>query len=325
MALIFVIAPLYEWVEAPFLFAELEERVPWTQPVYDLFEPLMKYLAGMRYDNLWRQLAYCTFNNALPVATAFALLLAACPKPAATLHYSALIVSSSPLSALALMPYLGLRLLPQLKRGRDWLRMFTSSGAVPAGILLLFCVAIYFSSTHDASQTRFLWQDSSLYKGLETDGAYRMGRYAIMLFLTAVPAIFFLYRRFHRLAAFRSSLFLMVFLPLIWVGYENNELLFKGSMPLFLCLSILYMLSFCHCRKRWVRTVFLLFFAASSMHFVVDVTLRFGHYYSWDPAMRERNIRNDWEGHLNHPGHMYYSRFIGKPSCPVILKTQDDL
>lgn len=324
MGIMFSVSSLFEWVEMPFLLRELAERVPSAQPVFEFFIPLWDYNNGFRYDDLWRQLAFSCFNNGLPVGIFFSLLLAARPRPAAMLHYSSLIVASSPLSALALLPYIGAKLITQVKRIRDCCRIVLSDIAVPSSLLLLTCVTAYLASTYDASQTRFLWQASPLYLDNSQNLDFRIVRYIIIFLLMGSPAWVFLHRQFRHTIAFHYVLLMLLILPLIWVGYENNEFLLKGSVPVFLFLSVLYTLAFSSCRQQWKKRVMLLFFAASSMHFVVDITLRYAHYYSWDPVKREQNIRNDWEGHLNHPGHMYYSRFIGKPSCPVILKTPSE-
>lgn len=321
MGIIFMVAPVFEWVEIPFLLRELAERFPATQSIYDCSMPLWDWNIGFRYDNLWRQLALCSFNNGLPAGLLFALLMAARPQPAAALHYSALIVSSSPLSAVAFLPYLGMRLAAQVRSKADAKKLLLSHAAVPAALLLLVCVAAYFSSSVQASPPRFLWQYSNSYSGREQDLLYRLGRYAIIVSLTMLPAWFFLSKRFIHTAAFRSSMFLLMLLPLVWIGNDNNELLLKGSVTVFLFLAVLYMLAYCHCPQRWMRRALLAFFAASSIFFVIDLTLRFSHFYTWNPALMKQNINNEWGGHLNHHDRLFYSQFFGRPAYPCLLKT----
>jgi len=319
LGVMFLTAPLFEWVDAPFLLEEIAAVIPMAQPLADAFSPLGQWIEGFRYDPLWRQLAVFCFNNGIPAGVLFAFLMSIRARPLAMLFASAQIVSTSFFSALAILPLLAQWLWRQ--RGSlapTLLTRYAASILAPA-LMLVACVGMYLAGSNGAS-FHFLWQHSPDYRECEMEAGYRWLRYLVNLTLLAMPMIFFLRRRYKRTAFYQCSVLLAVFLPLLWVGYDNNELLLKGSVVLLLMLATLYALRFLSCNSRAVRAAMLLFFLLGSIHFLWDFVLRYAHYYTWNPQKMEKNINTRWQGHLEHPESKSYTRFSGTPLYPFLFK-----
>ena len=139
-----------------------------------------------------------------------------------------------------------------------------------------------------------------------------------IVLLMLVPMCLFLVGRYKNTAAFRVCVLLIVMLPLVWVGYENNELLFKGSAVVFMLLVLLYASALVQA-KGWRRAVLVVFCLLSAGEFCWDVGFRIVHKYTTDEQRMQQHIRDEWNGHLNHPDHLAYKNFFGRSPHASIL------
>ena len=69
---------------------------------------------------------------------------------------------------------------------------------------------------------------------------------------------------------------------------------------------------------RTMRCCILLLFAASAYIPFLDIQHRLREFGTSE-QQHESNIQNEWQGHLDHPEHYWYSRFWGK-EAPLFYK-----
>lgn len=270
---------------------------------------------NMNYFSLWRALSTYTFHCTTPALLLFSLLSSRLLPWRYILFACALIPLTSPLETVALLPLLTLTLLPRLKRqGKELL-----TDATWCVLPLLACVACYMMCS-DNSAIRLLWQDSPLYSPRPL--TYRLLKYALILPCCALPAFYFLWPRYRRLTLFRSAVALMVFLPVVWIGANNNELLFKGSAVMYLSLAPLYVSALYHGKgwRRWLLVGYLVLFSTNMSS---DIIMRVIPHYSWNADKMADNIDTRWQGHLNHPEEQHLTeQFFTTAPLPRLLYWQ---
>lgn len=261
-----------------------------------------------------------SYNHAVPAALAAALLFTRSCSARHLPLLLALSVLASPFAALALLPWALMRLRPRLRRG---------AGAMPfalnaaAALLWAAVAAAYLSGqAGQGSFAGFVWQDMPYWCGPMQSLPYRCGVLASMLLCALVPLWVLVHPRLRRTAFFRSLLLLGVALPLLWVGRLHNEWLYKGSLVFAMGQTALWSLSLKHAwhRRRWGYVVCaLLFFALSS-----EQCLRYlygkGKKMAFSSQGIELNLRQGWQGHLNHPDSYEYGNFFGVNRFPLLLK-----
>lgn len=127
-----------------------------------------------------------------------------------------------------------------------------------------------------------------------------------------LPSLFFLFPYFKKTAAFQAALTLVISLPIFWIGRLHNELLFKGCLITNLILAWLLCIRLIRSnRSRKIMLIsYLIICSSVCIHDLILLTLKYN--YSFSDEIKNHNIRNDWEGHLNHPSHPYYYQFWSK-------------
>lgn len=268
---------------------------------------------NMNYFSLWRALVTYTFHCTTPVLLLLSLFFGRMLPWRYILFVCSLVVLTSPLESLALLPLLAFVILPRLRQSGKELFAGVTWCALP----LLACVASYLMSS-DNSSARLLWQDSFLYTPRALQ--YRLLKYAIILPCCAVPAFCFLWKRYGKLSLFRAAVALMVILPVIWLGNtSNSDFLFKGSAVMYLCLAPLYASAWFHStgKRKLALACFFIFFGTNMSS---DVLMRVIPHYSWDTSQMTANIDSRWNGHLNHPEEEELtSLFFTEASLPDLL------
>lgn len=312
MAILFLTGPLNTWGELPYILRELSEKVNSLTPLAQVsYEYLGELNQGFAYVSFWNQIAFNSFNNALPFFVFMAWFFACRPQPVQALSAASLTVVTSPLTALVTLPYLAICKWKQ----RSELLTKRAFLLVPF-VLLLAVVALYYSGGN-SSTVAFLWNNLPEVSGKLADASARFSRHLLIMHLMIIPTFFLLRKRFKRTAAYRYAILLIALLPLIWIGRWNNELLIKGSILLFFLLAIMYALLICY-EKGVRRYAAIVFLALTSIMFFWDMAARFLHFYSWNPQQMEKNIRTAWNGHLNHPDHPWYKNFWGTRNSSIL-------
>lgn len=312
MAILFLTGPLNTWGELPYILRELSEKANFLTPLAQVsYEYLGELNQGFAYVSFWNQIAFNSFNNALPFFVFMAWFFACRPQPVQALSAASLTVVTSPLTALVTLPYLAICKWKQ----RSELLTKRAFLLVPF-VLLLAVVALYYSGGN-SSTVAFLWNNLPEVSGKLADASARFSRHLIIMHLMIIPTFFLLRKRFKSTAAYRYAILLIALLPLIWIGRWNNELLIKGSTLLFFLLGAMYTLLIRYEKgvRRYAAIVFLAF---TSIMFFWDMAARFLHFYSWNPQQIEKNIRSAWNGHLNHPDHPWYKNFWGTRNSSIL-------
>ena len=261
------------------------------------------------YTCLWHQLA-ATYNHAVAVMLFLCMVHGRLLNARTLLPVAALVVACSPLGALALLVYLACILLPQVRRGQ--LPQMLREPMLYAVLPLLALMALYFSSGA-VSQAVAGW-NASLYGGSAARflPAYLGGT----LFMVGALCVFGW--RYRRTSAFRAAALLLVIMPLVWLGLDTNEFLYKGSLVPFFVMAVLLHGSWPHA-GRVKRAVVALLFAACTFIPALDIQHRLREFGT-SPAQRELNLQNEWQGHLNHPEHPWYRQFWGPQAPPFFRK-----
>ena len=312
MGILFLTGPLNTWGELPYILSELSEKcnfiTPLVQVSYKYFGDLNQ---GFAYVSFWNQIAFNSFNNALPFFVFIALFFACRPRPVAMLSAASLTVVSSPLTALVTLPYLA------ICRRKQWRELLSKSAFLLAPFMLLLAVLGLYFSGGNSSTVAFLWNELPEVGGKLADASARFSRHLLLMHLMIIPTFFLLRKRFKHTAAYRYAIILIAVLPLIWIGRWNNELLIKGSTLLFFLLGVMYTLLIRY--EKGVRHyVAILYLTLTSIMFFWDMAARFLHFYSWNPQQMEKNIRSSWNGHLNHPEHPWYKNFWGTRNSSIL-------
>lgn len=259
------------------------------------------------YVGMWHQLV-STYNHGIMVVLFMAMVHGRVLRGAALLPVAALLVVSSPLGAVAVLVYL---VFLQLPRWRQLLLPLFRQPLLYAALVLLPVLGLYFGSG-EGSRCVPAWQGYVFAgKPLQLAVAYVLGSLCIMLPLAVCGW------RYRRTAGFRAAAALFLLLPWIWLGVDNNELMLKGTAVAYFFTAV-----FMHGRwphaGRTMRCCILLLFAASAYIPFLDIQHRLREFGTSE-QQHESNIQNEWQGHLDHPEHHWYSRFWGK-EAPLFYK-----
>lgn len=253
----------------------------------------------------WYHQITWTFNHAIPLMVVISMCFTKKLSLPVVLFSSSLLVSSSPLAALALLPYLAGRFFRFISReGRGSLHMLAFAILAVSPLLLADC--LYFLS-NPVSESRFMFVDMN-------GCLFPWERVIIMLILyvlfilntiVALRLFCFLYRR---TAAYGAALLLAFLLPIVWIGKENNELFFKASAVMYALIAFMMIRGYPYLSKkrRIFMIVWILITAIASCKDIGLVAER----YTWDENSMPRNYQLPWEG-MQPEEHRYYRRFWG--------------
>lgn len=179
-------------------------------------------------------------------------------------------------------------------------------------------MALYYMSG-DGSSVHFLWNNSPYYDSVDQASAGRWAHYAGILLALLAPAFIFLYKHYKRTMLFWSAVYLAVLTPIVWIGEEHNELIFKCSVIIHFSLSLLYASLFVHTRHKVARAALAVFMLIGMAGSVGDIGLRVLAHYSWDESAMKENTREKRLGDMREPEMKLYRRFHGeKPISPVL-------
>lgn len=215
-----------------------------------------------------------------------------------------MVLASSPLAAVALLPLLLLR------GGRSLLNVPTLA------VLPYVALPLLFLAGGVGGQVAFMRPlgECSL---VSLSSAQLWGRYFLQVLMVAVPALLLL-RRWWRTSWFAVAMLLAGLMPLLWVGLWNNEFIYKGAAVMWFCLAWLYASSWCHDKgsRKALLALFLLLSASDTYGQLVGALKSF----SWQQEARAQNTRNEWNGQLNQPGDARAAQFKGAPCLPGLFR-----
>lgn len=277
----------------------------------------------VRYFHFWGGLMYM-FNHLIPSFLLLAVIIARFIPVRFYLFLATLLLIIAPFTSLTLFPFLVILLFTYKKTA------IKEVFATPTNWLCLptfLVVAAYLSCQHGHENTSsfiWIWEQNPYNKDLihpfRKYAAVRIFRVFFVAAGILIPLFIILSKKLQHNLFFKYLLFLCFAIPICWVGRANNEIMYKGSVIIFVFMSLLlssqYVLS-----SKYHKLCIILFVAFSAFHIPSDVQNRQLLQYSWSDEKIKSNIRNSWGGHLNHPQKYEYANFFGQNQYPTILYT----
>lgn len=276
----------------------------------------LEYLNLLPVHVPWRTALNCTFNHSIPVFLTFTILV--CPYIPRLLYpfFAALMVSGSPLGAIAIFGILIYRLLPYFSNLKQ-IYTLASRWYLWVALLLVALVSLYFAEGSSAVSPRWAWEKVPVY-GLEK-ALVCTGQLAGAAFMIAASFVFLYKYRKTGLFIYMISMFMLC--SLFFIGSVNNEWQFKASLLPYCCFAFLASHAWKHMHRR-ARTLFVLFVFLSSGD-VVRNAINIFRTYSWDETRIQKNIRDEWQGHLYHPEHWASTAFWGDDKVnPIFIQNE---
>lgn len=257
---------------------------------------------------IWTACIRDTFHAGIPALVVMCLGYSKLSTPFSYYFIAALMLATSPLQAIVLLPLLvywtwpcikNLHALKKLICGITWL-------AIP----LVVCVAIYLSRCNESAGFRWIFENSEHNPAPIADSYSRMLFYVNTVLIILVPFILVLRRKLlHSPYAILVTILAFI-LPFCWIGRWVNEFIFKGSVVILFLMAVSY--GFIWIRsKAHTRCLLMLLFIASSYYTIRDINSRIIKTYSRNPVQMQQNISDDWEQHINHPDDPNYCHFFG--------------
>lgn len=262
----------------------------------------------MTWNTGWMQILY-TYNQAIAILVFLALYLSRLLDRERLLLAAPLVVCASPIASLAVAIFLACLVRPQ----GGFLPRLLKNPQLYIDTVLLLLLGLYFGSG-PGSECCAVWQ-ASANVGLS---AAEVGGLYLLSVLPMLGMLLLFGWRFRYTAGFTACMALTVTLPAVWVGLFNNEALFKGSGVVFFFVCYFLLGAWRHAERN-----FRVLLAAVLCAAAVIPSLRLQHHLrdlTFSLEQRALNIHNEWQGHLNHPEHPWYSQFWGAQAPPLFRK-----
>lgn len=297
-------------------YSDLFQSIPAGNVGIEKFCHFLQILPGKTLPGPWIGSFAQTFHQHVPVYVLLCLLFSRALPWQHWLFASSLIVLPSPLGSVTVFMLLMIRLFPYLiKKGsvKKALRTVSLWCCLP----LLIIALIYYSCGQGsvAKLVCFDWSVRGSFWWYALD-------YMVLLCKILIPAIFFFWSRYRRCTLLWFVLAAYAFITFVHVGGEelsaNNELLYKGSQPVFFCLALLY-LSLWKYSKAFYKAILSIWFFLSAGSFIWYIQ-RSVCSYTWDPIRMEQNMNKEWQGHMNHPECKEYKNFWTSSPVPYPLR-----
>lgn len=109
----------------------------------------------------------------------------------------------------------------------------------------------------------------------------------VSILVLILPCFLLLQQKLRRTAYFWCSVFIAVLVQCTLLA--ENEFVFKGSMPMFMLLSMLFVFQLRRCTKKRAFFIYL-FIILSGPHIVGDFVHRHWWRYSWNPEIIRKNV-----------------------------------
>ncbi len=289
-----------------FFHAGIGHFLPWQdQPNWIFYVP-----------NLFTHLY--AYNHAIPTLVCIALVFGSIQRKWVFFPIG-LLFSQSPFASIVLG---GIALL-HICDGRNTLKQAINTAHISVAILCII-IAVYFSFYHEKNDlyTGLFWIKESGMFGIMHRFTFRVLHSLLLMAGVIVPLYFLLTPKYRKLKLFKYAVILSVLLPIIWIGRVHNEFLYKGSLLLGIITSLLYahQLKESSLKRRLLIIAFFSVTACFSLKNCLPPiqTIAFSH------EARQANIRNKWEGTLNHPEDYEYKNFF-RESRPQLLILGNDI
>lgn len=272
--------------------------------------------------NFWHNQLRCTFNHAIPGALFMAVVLSKSIQTRHILLPSAFLFALSPMAAVAALPLLSLMVYREWKDHKN----LPINVPVIVGAVFVALVLLYLSGQNGEGTATllFLWNDSPFWVQKLPQYAnthFRMMHGIGLCISFLAPLFLLLNKKLRSSTLFKALVITTILISFVWIGRENNELLFKGSLILAFLQAFLLV-------RQWrtagrVRKLGIsLFFALSFMGLGSGYILGILHSYSINHEGEKRNLVNAWNWDFNHPEDKLYMNFFGSNRLPWVFYKQ---
>lgn len=269
------------------------------------------------YVSLWTSVTQ-TYNSSIPALVCVSLLLSGMVPTRFFWLPAACIVAPTILCAGALFIWIVTKLL---FRPKDIVASMRTPQTWIYAIFVIL-VMLYFmgqGGKDGGNGVHFVWDDIDIGKGRPP--FERSIRALVLCFPLVTSMALIIGKRLCCNHVFRGAAAIATIIPFIWIGINNNEFLFKGSLVMFFLFSWLLTIRWNYADKKTKR-ILLIFLVASCMQLEREIHSRDLWDYGWSEETMKRHIYNPWNSSLEHPEHPYYERFFGKNKFPIILYSQ---
>lgn len=289
----------------------------------DLSAWLWKYgLDGyIGYVPFWNSLTY-NFNTSLPCILCLALLFSNLLPKRYWCIPAALIVQPSLLSAAAMFVWF----IATLMMTKNAFKETLASPFTWCCAAYVMLVLIYFScmGSGDANNGVYWVWSSESFIGLSCSPLARTLR-AIMLPATLIISLsWIIERRLRMNCVFVGGCLVSAIIPFVWVGMQNNELIFKGGVVLYFLFSWVLSIQWSHSDSKH-KIILMLFLFLSGMHIISELrTHDFYSNYSWSENQMKKNILDPYKGSINNMDDYIRGQFLGENRHSYLLLEQSN-
>lgn len=195
---------------------------------------------------------------------------------------------------------------------------------ITVGTICAF-VAVYltfYTNSESGMKVCLFWTHTDSTLGQMVSLRFRIIYFTLLSACLVVPLYVLISSRYRKLKIFRLTILTVFLLPLIWMGRQHNEFLYKGSLILGIMTAILWsaQLKTASLYRKLFIIIFLAFSSYSGVFACFKTTLK-----TWprSESARIANIRNEWNEHLDHPDSYEYKNFFKKTKPQLFIADTD--
>lgn len=255
-------------------------------------------------------------NHGIPLVLAMAVIMSGLMPRRYNGFVAAMTIVCAPLNAIAILPLL---LFDVWKERKHFVTHYLANIPLWIAACTLIPVAAFFMCQSASSSSLFIFNNFSpdfdytwfhYHHAVFAHPWARILQGSVSVGVLLLPCYCLLKRRFRCTAYFICSAAIAVLVQFCCLGY--HEFIFKGSMPIFMLLSMLFVHQLKRSTRRRTICIYL-FIILSGPHVIGDVVHRHWWAYTWNPAAMKMN---SIEGTLDtvHPLFRCENRF------PSLLK-----
>ena len=254
-----------------------------------------------------------TFHHVIPVWIVLALYFSGALSWRHAVCASALVLLVSPLGSIGLAVFFLFILVWERKKAAENLVALVREPAFFCGCLLAVIAAAYFLSSNEGSSFQWVWEKLRNYSSSQIGQAmfYAWGWNIGLILVLAIV----MKQSQNYLIWF--VLGMLALLPLFYVGTSNNELSFKAACVPYWILALLLTqwMDQSNRKKKLCILVFVLLSAGGMIRMLSICYLGF-------QRPDANKLQLEWQWHLYHPEHEWYSRFKGTMKTSRLYYTE---
>lgn len=260
------------------------------------------------------------YNHSIPSYVCAALLYSGCMQRKWCFFPIGMLFSQSPFVAFSL----GILCLFCIEYKWNGIKELINFEHISAAFLDVL-VGLFFVASNGESSSFTLcpfWALFNHFNGPLNSPFFRIAYTFVILTVTVGPLFVLLSKRYRRLKLFKLTVFTAALLPLIWMGRAHNEFLYKGSLVLGIMTALLLasQLKTATMRRRVAIIIFVMVASRFTLQLLCGTIIK---TLDFSEEAKAANIRNEWNGHLNHPDDYEYHNFFRKTPPRIYIGKND--